>query len=300
MIRRLIKKLPNSYKACLKESVACSTSTSLLNVIFHSSSIRIHNHILYYFLQEGKSEYLEGLLEATKELSHIDRSNIFYHLLVTYCKADETDKALGLWTILQEEGEIPSDQFLSYLGNHLKSKKREVPFIIPQYTAKPVKKPSKMPAVPKAETADKPTVTENSTTQDIEQFVQKGDLEKALNVAVKSIENGVMPKSKVLKFMLKKLAEQGEVEKIQLIGKYFNDNMRRNVTYDDKLTLAIFKSGAGSQHVDSLLEAVNTANTDEDLEAALIKFPRSNALASIMNNNELLAKCKYNILLYKT
>jgi len=29
---------------------------------------------------------LEGLIEATRDIAHIDRSDIYYHLLLSYCK----------------------------------------------------------------------------------------------------------------------------------------------------------------------------------------------------------------------
>nr|XP_021192971.2 leucine-rich PPR motif-containing protein, mitochondrial [Helicoverpa armigera] len=243
------------------------------------------------YVEEGKSEYLEGLLEATKELSHIDRSNIFYHLLVTYCKANETDKALGLWTILQEEGEIPSDQFLSYLGQHLKSKNREVPFIIPDH--KPVKTVNKKGDVVEKIVAKKEPQkpTKNDVSVHIETMIKDGQLSKAMDTAIKSIEHGVMPKSSVLKYLLKSLADEGNVEKIQQLGKYITDAQKRNVTYDDKLTKAIFARGAGSQHVDNLLLTIKSTKSEEELDVALRKFPRSGALADAIQDTELVTKC---------
>ncbi|CAH1646499.1 unnamed protein product [Spodoptera littoralis] len=218
------------------------------------------------YVEDGKSEYLEGLLEATRELSNVDRSNIFYHLLVTYCKANETDKALGLWTLLQEEGEVPSDQFLTHLGNHLIAKNREVPFVIPQVNTGTPKK----------------SKNEGDVVEKID-----GQYSQALDVAMKSIEHGVVPKTGVMKFLLKSLAEEGNVEKIQQLGKYINDSLKRRVTYDDKLTLAVFKRGAGSQHIDNVLESVKAAKSEEEMENALRKYPRSSALATVVQDNEL-------------
>ncbi|CAB3223179.1 unnamed protein product [Arctia plantaginis] len=242
------------------------------------------------YVDEGKSEYLEGLLEATKELSHIDRSNIFYHLLVTYCKADETDKALGLWTVLQEDGEVPSEQFLKYLGQHLKSKNRQVPFVIPE--DKSVKTINPKNVVEKIVTKKELTKpTKNDVSINIETLTKNGDLSQATDFAIKSIDHGVIPKSNVLKFLLKSLAEGGHVEKIQQLGKQINESLKRRVTYNDKLTLAIFARGAGSQHIDNLMESVQAAKTDEDLENALKHFPRSNALATVVQDEKLVDKC---------
>ncbi|KAJ8730618.1 hypothetical protein PYW08_002031 [Mythimna loreyi] len=244
------------------------------------------------YVEEGKSEYLEGLLEATKELSHIDRSNIFYHLLITYCKAKETDKALGLWTLLQEEGEVPSDQFLSYLGKHLKSQNREVPFSIPEEKTKQTGKKQKGDVVEKIVTRREPSKpSKNDVSTHVETMTKDGQLSQAMDVAMKSIEHGVIPKTSVLKYLLKSLAEAGNVEKIQQLGKYINDSLKRRITYDDKLTLAVFTRGAGAQHIDSLLESVKSAKTEEELDSMLRKFPRSGALSTAIQDNELVAKC---------
>ncbi|OWR46509.1 hypothetical protein KGM_200493 [Danaus plexippus plexippus] len=247
------------------------------------------------YVEEGKFEYLEGLLEATKELSHIDRSNIFYQLLVTYCKADETDKALGLWTLLQEEGEIPSEKFLTHLGSHLISKNREVPFVMPEnkmQNQKPKVNVQKENETKKDQDVKEASQTAKQTiTTKIEQLTKEEKLSSATDLAVKSMEDGVFPKSNTLKFLLRKLADEGEVERIKALGKYLGETKRRKVTYDDKLTLGIFKQGGGSAHMESVLNAVNSAANDNEIEAALKSFPRSNALANCITNEEILSKC---------
>ncbi|CAH2267569.1 jg11858 [Pararge aegeria aegeria] len=243
------------------------------------------------YVEEGKPEYLEGLLEATKELSHIDRSKIFYHLLVSYCKADETDKALGLWTLLQEESEVPSDQFLMHLGNHLKSKNRPIPFVLPEaeVVQKPVN-PTPTAAIPKRNT-DPSKTSKRDVTARIEKLTQDGKLVQAMDYALKSIKEGVFPKDNVLKFLLKSLAEQGNVEKIQALGDHLDLVKRRNVTYNDKLTLAIFMRGNGAEHVENVLRQVKSAQSDEEIAAALRDFPRSNALARAVQDEDLAKKC---------
>lgn len=83
------------------------------------------------YQQEGKVEPLEGLVEATRDLNHIDRGDIYYNLLLSYTKDDQPEKALGLWTKMQEEDIAPSEQFLVKLGNFLQSKGIAVPFSVP-------------------------------------------------------------------------------------------------------------------------------------------------------------------------
>lgn len=72
---------------------------------------------------EGLVKPLEGLKDATKDLNHIDRSDIYYQLLLSYIKQETVDKALGLWTQMQEEDVAPSDLFLYKLGSFLKDSK---------------------------------------------------------------------------------------------------------------------------------------------------------------------------------
>lgn len=75
---------------------------------------------------------LEGLKDATRDLNHIDRSDIYYQLLLSYIKQDDVDKSLGLWTQMQEEDLPASDQFLLKLGSFLQEKGMPVPFVMPQ------------------------------------------------------------------------------------------------------------------------------------------------------------------------
>ncbi|KAH8295864.1 hypothetical protein KR018_004809 [Drosophila ironensis] len=98
------------------------------------------------YKNEGLLQPLEGLIEATKDLGHIDRNKIYYTLLLSYDKADEAEKALGLWTKMQEEAVTPNDAFLLKLAELLKRKNIQVPFVIPetqQGNVKSNKKPKK-------------------------------------------------------------------------------------------------------------------------------------------------------------
>lgn len=90
------------------------------------------------YLNENMFTALEGLVEATKDLNHIDRAEIYYSLLQTYIKEVSPEKALGLWTAMQEEEITPSDAFLAKLAAFLKAEGHEVPFHVPD-APEPVK-----------------------------------------------------------------------------------------------------------------------------------------------------------------
>lgn len=101
------------------------------------------NVVCERYQQEGTTSALEGLLEATKDMTHIDRRDIFQHLLTTHIKNDQPDKALGVWTQMQEEDVQPNDAFLVDLANYLEKKGIEVPFVKPS-TQVAVKQPEKV------------------------------------------------------------------------------------------------------------------------------------------------------------
>jgi len=50
---------------------------------------------------------------------------------------NDPDKALGVWTTMQEDDHQPSDSFLIELGEFLQASGREVPFAIPQNQSTP-------------------------------------------------------------------------------------------------------------------------------------------------------------------
>lgn len=117
------------------------------------------------FAEAGKPNILEGLCEATKDLNHIDRSEIYSSLLSTYIKDKETDKCLEMWTKMQEEDINPTDTFLTKLANYLTSQGVEVPFqkpveVAPTLSTEEVKKAK----VYQSRTA-KPSTTTTSSTE---------------------------------------------------------------------------------------------------------------------------------------
>lgn len=110
------------------------------------------------YLKENMLSALEGLVEATRDLSNIDRAEIYYSLLQTYIKEVSPEKALGLWTAMQEEDITPTDIFLTKLAEFLKAEGQEVPFHVPKVvveTPKVEKAEKKLKAAPKTETAIK-------------------------------------------------------------------------------------------------------------------------------------------------
>ncbi|KAG0727541.1 Leucine-rich PPR motif-containing protein, mitochondrial [Chionoecetes opilio] len=80
----------------------------------------------------GKTEEMANLVSVTKDIFDIDRDMMYSHLLKAYVQRNDTDKAIGVWTTMQEDDHQPSDNFLTELGEFLQASGREVPFAIPR------------------------------------------------------------------------------------------------------------------------------------------------------------------------
>lgn len=228
---------------------------------------------------------LEGLLEATKELGNVDRATIFNHLLSSYIKSDETDKALGLWSRIQEESEVPTDTFLTTLGEYLRSKKIKVPF------AMPVRERNS-----KATPAEKsPDTVTMQLDQQIGTLIQNNKSNEALDLALKSLKSGSKPGKFVISNLLKGFVEKGDVDKILLFKPYY-EHERKPINYFHKLSLATIISGSGAQLINDLHQELKKATQVEDIDALLPRFPRADGLNMLLKDSELSIKCEFCIL----
>lgn len=103
--------------------------------IFEMPAVMLKPHMIKDYVNRlDRSEqinYVKGFLRATENINHLDRSDIQNHLLRLYCNEHATEKALELWVTIQEANEVPTIEFLTILGEHLKSKGLKVPFAFP-------------------------------------------------------------------------------------------------------------------------------------------------------------------------
>lgn len=84
------------------------------------------------YCQESRVDELENLIQVTKDLIDVDRNSMYFYLLQAYCKQGDSDKALSVWTLMQEENIQPSAELLIYLADFLQKNNRPVPFVVPE------------------------------------------------------------------------------------------------------------------------------------------------------------------------
>lgn len=282
---------------------------------------------------------LEGLMEATKDLNHINRAEIYYNLLLSYCKENEPDKALGLWTKMQEENISPSDAFLIKLAEFLRSKDLEVPFVVPQKEIivkkatvptpktvqtnekpepkkKVIKEPTATAAIVISETvsqlrqalksndidqaiqikqkiteADKLSVTDQSVF--IESLVKADRLNESSKVVLEMLDANLHPIPRIFRFYLNKIAVSGDIKTIEQIGEKITPEMKKIVSFDNRICHANIVAGKSEQYLKQLEDNLVNAKTDEELKIVQEKFPRGGAVGILELHPELTDKCEF-------
>ncbi|EFA01919.1 leucine-rich PPR motif-containing protein, mitochondrial [Tribolium castaneum] len=254
------------------------------------------------YRQEGQVKPLESLKDATKDLDHINRSDIYYQLLLSYIKQEEVEKALGLWTQMQEEDLLPSDEFLQSLGKFLQDKGVSVPFQIPQSVTPPqvvekshiqqFRRKLKEGDVQSALQFYNPndhsfTVTDTSLL--IEKLIQNNRIGEATKVTLNLLETGATPLARVFKFLLNKLANAGDLDSLAIIDKKVSQEVKKTISFDNRVCHANLIAGKAPQYLDQLENEIDNAK-DEDLKAIEEKFPRGGAYGILERHPQLLEK----------
>ncbi|XP_055641196.1 leucine-rich PPR motif-containing protein, mitochondrial [Toxorhynchites rutilus septentrionalis] len=269
---------------------------------------------------EGKTQSLEGLMEATKDLNHIDRTDIYHTLLKSYINEKEPEKALGLWTKMQEEDETPSDAFLIELSTFLKTNGYEVPFIVPEAKAQteppardreasknvifsePKKRPMTalkslkaaiktgdadgiLSARDSLQAGDKLNLTE--TSRIIEALVNKDRLNEASKMVMDLLEKQLYPMPRIFKYFLNKLATAGDMETFNRIGGMVSDEVKRLISFDNRYCHANMVSGNIESYMAKLEKSIDSAKSKEEAELAIKHFPVGGASGILVNHPEL-------------
>lgn len=188
------------------------------------------------YRNEGMVTSLEGLMEATKDLNHIDRADIYQNLLLSYIKNQQPEKALNLWTKLQEDDIPPTDEFLIKLSDFLKTNNYDVPFVVPT------------PAANKIQTKEKIVKKEKSIGKTQENSAIVSPLpNKKMNKNANKIANvaGIAGAAAVTSesvLALKRALKSGEVDQILAAKEKLSPNDKLNLTDQSLLIESLVKA----------------------------------------------------------
>uniref|UniRef100_W4VRN5 Putative bicoid mrna stability factor n=1 Tax=Corethrella appendiculata TaxID=1370023 RepID=W4VRN5_9DIPT len=277
--------------------------------------------------QEGQTKSLEGLMEATKDLNHIDRADIYYNLLLNYIDEKLPEKALGLWTKMQEEDIAPNDTFLLKLADFLKANNCEIPFVVPAIAE--VKPPKQETSKPKAEVTQQrsqarsqPVSTASLEVQELRKALKTGDVDKiiaskqkitandklsvndrsrmieeftkserfneATKLVAEMLGQKIFPIPRVFRFYLNRIAANGEVETLNKLSSLIPADLKKVISFDNRYCHANIVAGKTEQYLQQLEQTIDNAKSETEITEAADKFPRGGSAGILEAQPELV------------
>lgn len=268
-------------------------------------------------LEDNRLTELEQLVAITKDVFDIDRNGMFMYLFEGYRRKNDCDKALGVWTTMQEENIEPSESFLRELGQLLTKHGREVPFVMPAAPPPASPPPTQAPAAAPAtepvssstsaykqalgnkdfdaalqekrrleKSGMKLSVTNESKL--IEGLLQESRLPEATKLAREMAVAGQLPLMRIMKYLLNKLSSAGDVDAVKFFDQYLDENQRRSMSYNNRLCNAYMNAG----RTEEFLEELSAVADKTDVSAANMKakFPAGGIMGILQHKSELLPK----------
>ncbi|KAL1463787.1 hypothetical protein WDU94_015500 [Cyamophila willieti] len=271
------------------------------------------SYILEYYANNSATEKIENLLKVTQDIDTFDRSAIYSTLLNMYAKEKETDKALALWTQMQEDNETPSDEFLVSLATLLRQNGREVPFVVPKHAPLSVQG-KKISVEPKRK-----STTIETNDDSMRSLIRSGNAEEALKLYQNAKSDlNIITRVALSSFLLKNNrpteAEQvisdltpedletvrnprrlGEelsnytMKELTLIEPKLNEDLRARSMFTTHLMKAHLKADTIKQYLDQIKTEIAQAGTSRDqLLPVVQKLPQGGLLAILNARPDLL------------
>lgn len=261
--------------------------------IFEMPQLKVNSNRMVYYLEKyvkrDDVHSLESLVEATRNINRIDRSEILEHLLTVYCQKEATEKALELWITMQEQGEAPTNAFMLKLGEYLKSKGFNVPFVMPDAdTVQQEKRTAEQnvqPSSPGLRNLAAALKVEGDNANLIRQTFRELAVSEDIGEAVKT--------NKQYRKLLNAFALDGDVQMVEKIGKYSVDVPYKKSAYSDYLARAFIQAGRVDELFEKWTQALDAATTEKELLELDHQFPEA-AFSEILHKNiELLPACEF-------
>lgn len=256
------------------------------------------------YLRDGKTGALETLVQVAKNFTDIDRSVIFENLLLSYCKEDRPEKALDLWTQIQDEGDIPSDAFLSTLARFLTENGIKVPFALPKNDASKLSHSTselgKKVVVRKTWREDQKTRSNDRSnklnlfkaTETLKTLLVHNELEAATQHVTKMLQANVHPFPRIFKLYLTKIVDTGNYETLERLAPLLDADLRKKLSFESRLGYAYKRAGKSEQFLDRIIQNYSNAKTNKELKELDSDFATGSMVEILEEHPELFSKCK--------
>lgn len=265
------------------------------------------------YQNSGSIENLENLLAVTKD-AQLDRSDLYYNLLLAYDKAGDPQKAMSVWLQIQENNETPTDPFLILLADILKKHDLAVPFNVPQFKEIPLRvqraesrvemskfsktlrkflNDGEIDEAVKYKDSLKPEQLNNTDLSLLlEKLLQDGRYNEAKNIYQDLSARGSLPITHVLKFLLIKASFNGDIEFMESIESSLGEPLKAQVDWRNRSGQAYIRAGRGAEFLDKLEKELDSINSNADLESYMRKLPKSVLLTLLHESAEFLPQVR--------
>ncbi|XP_065220787.1 leucine-rich PPR motif-containing protein, mitochondrial-like [Planococcus citri] len=249
------------------------------------------------YQNSGSIEHLENLLAVTKSVGSIDRSDLYYNLLLAYDKAGEPQRAMSLWLQSQEEDEAPTDTFLALLAEILKKHNMPVPFSVPtvdksaprvqqaerrvemSQVSRALRKllnDDKVDEAVKFKNSKKPQELNNTDLSLLlEAFIKHGRYDEAKELYGELKSRGVLPILRILKFLSINAMIKGDVELLEDIkSRLTGDKVQALLKIDNRLGRAYMEAGRAEEYLNKLEKELDAINSPVEMEEFQKQYPK--------------------------
>ncbi|XP_055339824.1 leucine-rich PPR motif-containing protein, mitochondrial-like [Paramacrobiotus metropolitanus] len=263
--------------------------------IFDTPGLRARHDRLEAFaercMDNNRLPELEGLIGATRDIFDIDRDALYYHLIRLYGKNDQPDKALAMWTSMQEENVLASGKTLRALAEILRQHNREIPFDVPEdvtdrESAMPPEEQNLLQCI-REDNLDEAmeckrrmggkgqALSVKGYSYLIEGLLQKERIREAVKMTYELLENNQHPYPAVSRFLVSKLSRSGDVAQLEELLQAFPERIASYL----QLNKHMFSAYVHANRVDEILDRYEKMEPTEyrlpitGLMALLQKYP---------------------------
>lgn len=263
------------------------------------------------YFQENRVEELENLIQVTKDLMDVDRNSMYFYLLQAYCKNGNTDKALSVWTTMQEENVQPSVELLIYLADFLRKNNCSVPFVVPDASEMMTTVPSSSSSPPSSSSEGSRSSGLPKSITEFRRCIEMNEIDRALQIKQRMdsegstlnindqsnlilrlaraerlnestrlteqlFDQGLHPAPRTLRFLVQRLSSAGDVNALERMEEKLNYDLKRIVMFNSRLCAAYASADRGMEYFENVIKKT-VENASEATEGAEVADTTSGA-----------------------
>lgn len=233
-------------------------------------------------VRDDNIEALEQLIRLSRSVFDLNRDRMLYHLIRGCIKLNDTEKALGCWTLMQEENIQPSDETLILLANFLERNGVSVPFTVPPTRSAEQSQSSKegtsqtqrsdddplhkFNVALKASDIDEALKIRNSLQSEgksllmsqncslIEALLNSDRIDEAFAISQSLLSSKLFPSPRIIRYLCSKLSAAGDYQRLEELGSLLPEFLAQNNSFTNALSIAYINSGKTAELIDKLTQ----------------------------------------------